>query len=166
MSLQLGKCGESSSLDQYSLHVPSPYFATCIKHWSVTVLPLPMSLCGGCYRGKHFTSFFAHNKPEMPGEEEIRTCSTKRFVHVYYSGRLPWVTGDTPTGDLIQCSICRHWFHQDCKDVEAWKTKTTVVRLYWYPTFILECSVRPRPSKSSATITKVPKWNLSKGFYV
>ena len=59
-----------------------------------------------------------------PPPSHTRRTNRKRILHtynlrVYCSCRLPWDKYDHKKGPLVQCAVCKQWYHKRCLNIES-----------------------------------------------
>ena len=68
-----------------------------------------------CIEQKLFTKFPAPDRPRRLG----RHCLLKRQnVQVFCTCRSPWNRQESDKGPLVQCQMCREWYHQECMSID------------------------------------------------
>ena len=69
-----------------------------------------------CFEQGEILEFPAASKPRRLGRQRI--AYTKE-VPVFCSCRLSWYKVDTVRGSLIQCTLCKEWYHPNCAKVDG-----------------------------------------------
>ena len=86
---------------------------------------------------EHLKKCFLRNRLECFPESRRRRLGRHRFVatkpvDVFCKCRLTWNRVQNQLGDLIQCEICRKWYHEVCEGVD--RTKFEHPKNHWYCT--------------------------------
>ena len=67
-----------------------------------------------CFSTGELTLFPQSNRKRRLARHRV---VTRKTVAVYCSCRQPWDKRDNTAGDLVQCKICKDWYHSSCESI-------------------------------------------------
>lgn len=67
-----------------------------------------------CFELQHMAMFPIADRPRRLGRRRIVNSKT---IGVFCICRSPWNKNDYEKGSLVQCQLCREWFHEVCMDI-------------------------------------------------
>ena len=68
-----------------------------------------------CFEEKKITSFPSSDGRRRLGRHRI---INRKKVDVFCICRLPWDKYDGKRGPLVQCVLCKEWYHQKCSNID------------------------------------------------
>ena len=67
-----------------------------------------------CFESRCMTMFPAADRPRRLGRKRVLSSKT---IDVFCTCRLPWNKDDYQKGPLVQCQLCKEWYHEVCMDI-------------------------------------------------
>ena len=67
-----------------------------------------------CFIAGKLTSFPQSSRKRRLARHRV---ITRKTVTIYCSCRQPWDRRDNTAGDLVQCKICKEWYHSSCENI-------------------------------------------------
>lgn len=68
-----------------------------------------------CYELQHMSMFPIANFPRRIARN--RAISLPKVINVFCTCRLPWNKNNHRKGALVQCQLCKEWYHEECMDI-------------------------------------------------
>ena len=94
----------------------------------------------------HFYECIENNKmtefPSAPKKQRLVKTKfiSQKKVTVYCICRLPWNKTDSGYGSLVQCKLCKEWYHQTCCNINSKNIETAVQKYLCYTHVQNDCS--------------------------
>ena len=68
-----------------------------------------------CLEAEIISEFPAPQRPRRLGRQRV---IKRQNVDVFCTCRLPWNKHNSENGPLVQCQMCKEWFHQVCMEID------------------------------------------------